>query len=581
MPGTTDATGTASCVIEAVSSSLGPQAVGVTFAGNSSYEPSADNSKQAIVFAFPSRGSFVLGDHDLEVGQPVLGQRRPDRRGEDRSRVRAQPGERRNGDDHRHVLLIADRRPSTRTKMWPSMTVVYSAREDETRWLAGRRAVVLLLLVAVPLVFDTSVTPTFALPKFTVAAVGAALALTLAVAEWLRRRSPVPWRTGLTGPVLLVVGWAAVSAAASSDRATSVFGARESINGLATVVVFAVVFWTVAGTFAGASHLKLALWALWYGGGTGVLLYGALQLHGEWDPIPWVPIENVGVIWSTLGNPNDLGGFLAIILPVGLVLLVLARHPVARAVTACMIVLLVVELVVTTSRGAALAAAAAVVAVVGSLRHEERRRASLRPVLVVTLLGASLGAATLFAVSDRTARGPGDLLETGEGTTTSLRAELWGTAWRMAVEHPLVGVGPEGFGRAFDASRSDEFVALYGPELLATDAHNVVLTRLAEQGFPGGIALVALVGSGFWLLLSAGRRLAGSPSTEATYLVLVAVAAGLVAYVVQATFNRHDIALDFCFWVLLGLACAVAQSGAAAGPEQGGEGHEDGHRSYS
>ena len=60
--GTTDASGAASCVITAVASPLGPQAVGATFAGDGYYEPSADSGKQAVVFAFPSRGSFILGD---------------------------------------------------------------------------------------------------------------------------------------------------------------------------------------------------------------------------------------------------------------------------------------------------------------------------------------------------------------------------------------------------------------------------------------------------------------------------------------------------------------------------------------
>ncbi len=50
-----------------------------------------------------------------------------------------------------------------------------------TSWPAARRAVVLVLIVAVPVVFDTSVRPAFALPKFTVLVLGAVVLLALAM----------------------------------------------------------------------------------------------------------------------------------------------------------------------------------------------------------------------------------------------------------------------------------------------------------------------------------------------------------------------------------------------------------------
>jgi hypothetical protein len=60
--GTTDAAGVASCSIAGVSgSTLGPKTLSVTFDGDTYYLPSSHNP-EVIVFAFPSRGAFVLGD---------------------------------------------------------------------------------------------------------------------------------------------------------------------------------------------------------------------------------------------------------------------------------------------------------------------------------------------------------------------------------------------------------------------------------------------------------------------------------------------------------------------------------------
>jgi uncharacterized repeat protein (TIGR01451 family) len=59
--GVTDGSGDVACTIPSVSVPLGPETVGATFAGDGYYRPASD-STAAIVFAFPSRGAFVLGD---------------------------------------------------------------------------------------------------------------------------------------------------------------------------------------------------------------------------------------------------------------------------------------------------------------------------------------------------------------------------------------------------------------------------------------------------------------------------------------------------------------------------------------
>lgn len=69
--GTTDATGLASCSIPGVSgATLGPKALTATFAGDRYYRPSSD-SDEVIVFAFPSKGAFVLGDSTVATATPT------------------------------------------------------------------------------------------------------------------------------------------------------------------------------------------------------------------------------------------------------------------------------------------------------------------------------------------------------------------------------------------------------------------------------------------------------------------------------------------------------------------------------
>jgi hypothetical protein len=69
--GLTDTSGVASCTIGSVSgSTLGSSTVNTSFAGDSYYVGSSD-SDPVIVFAFPSRGAFVLGDNTVTTATPT------------------------------------------------------------------------------------------------------------------------------------------------------------------------------------------------------------------------------------------------------------------------------------------------------------------------------------------------------------------------------------------------------------------------------------------------------------------------------------------------------------------------------
>jgi PKD repeat protein len=69
--GTTNTAGNASCNLSSVVVPLGPEPVKAEFAGDAYYLPSSDTGKTAIVFAFPSRGAFVLGDSTVAGASPT------------------------------------------------------------------------------------------------------------------------------------------------------------------------------------------------------------------------------------------------------------------------------------------------------------------------------------------------------------------------------------------------------------------------------------------------------------------------------------------------------------------------------
>ena len=67
----TDAGGNAQCTLTNVTVGQGPQPVRADFAGDGYYLPSFDASHQVIVFAFPTRGVFTLGDTTVAANPPL------------------------------------------------------------------------------------------------------------------------------------------------------------------------------------------------------------------------------------------------------------------------------------------------------------------------------------------------------------------------------------------------------------------------------------------------------------------------------------------------------------------------------
>jgi uncharacterized repeat protein (TIGR01451 family) len=68
--GTTDASGNAHCTL-VFTGTLGPDPVSASFAGDPYYLPSSDTTHTAIVFAFPAKGAFTLGDKTVAAATPT------------------------------------------------------------------------------------------------------------------------------------------------------------------------------------------------------------------------------------------------------------------------------------------------------------------------------------------------------------------------------------------------------------------------------------------------------------------------------------------------------------------------------
>ncbi|MDP6543060.1 MAG: O-antigen ligase family protein [Phycisphaerae bacterium] len=164
----------------------------------------------------------------------------------------------------------------------------------------------------------------------------------------------------------------------------------------------------------------------------------------------------------------------------------------AAAITIIAPPLGIAALVLAMSRGAIAAAAAAGVAAVVVLRFRKSLAAHWRRWVVVAVLLSGAGVATVIAC--------GLKYDSLGARTMTFRWYYWTTGAEIAADEPLWGVGPGGFGSAYEARRRPA-----GEETVKTP-HNFVVHAAAQYGLIGGFFYAGIVAMVLWALCRPVRR---------------------------------------------------------------------------
>lgn len=266
------------------------------------------------------------------------------------------------------------------------------------------------------------------------------------------------------------------------------------------------------------------------------VLYALIQM-AHLDPITWYTAYP-GRVFSSLGNPNILGGYLAMVFPLTLAQWRDAKVRRRRHAYAVLGVAQVVALLSTGSRGAWLATVAALLVLM--LARLSRRRLAKSLFLALMLL---LIVATLFR-PDPTATGKARLL-------------IWQGSLPLVAARPWLGYGPETFALVFP-SYSPPALLGYGADKVITDhAHNLWFDIAAEAGL-----LAVTMWVVFLVLLVKNGQHKVSHDSSVNRWQFAAILAALLAYIVQNQFTFPTVVTATLFWILSGASlvfCLPAQ----------------------
>jgi O-antigen ligase/Tfp pilus assembly protein PilF len=255
---------------------------------------------------------------------------------------------------------------------------------------------------------------------------------------------------------------------------------------------------------------------------------------------------------GTFISPNNLAGFLEMILPLGLAYTLTSRmKALTKVFTGYASLAILAGIVVTVSRGSWIAIALALLLFFLVLMfHHTHRLPALALLGVIVICGLYFGPRDVFF------RTRLRQLKNSQGSVSDDgRFGIWHAAEELWHENIWFGIGPGHFDYRFGK---------YRPELIQTSpdrVHNDYLNTLTDWGIVG----VAIVASA-WVLLYAGafrtwRSVRGSPNTlgdhRSNKLTLVLGASiGLVAILVHSAvdFNMHipaNAILAVCLMALL------------------------------
>jgi putative inorganic carbon (HCO3(-)) transporter len=286
---------------------------------------------------------------------------------------------------------------------------------------------------------------------------------------------------------------------------------------------------------------------------------GIRQLYGDTSALArWSDANSVAEgtirIYSTLENPNLLGGFLLATLPLAVVALVRWQGAARRLFALACLVFGLIALVLTYSRGAwmGLVVALAAIGLLLTLRATRQWPPFWRRALPLLLLGggAVLLVVLISQVEPLRVRVM-SLVAGREDSSNNFRINVWTAVLQMIQDRPWIGIGPG----------NDAFNLIYPqyqqPKFNALSAYSIPLELLVEAGIPGLLAGAGLVLAMVRNSLVVGR---GDGPLALPALGSLAMALGLIVQGLTDTiFFRPEVQLV----ALFALATVAA---AAAGP---------------
>lgn len=398
-----------------------------------------------------------------------------------------------------------------------------------------------------------------------------------------------------------------VSTLFSIDQHTSLYGYYGRFNGgLLSIGAFISLFFVLSqiGTYEYAKRLILVsitasvfvvLWGLpgWFGFDLSCLVF-----TGDLNTSCWSNQFQPEVrMFSTLGQPNWLGAYVAFHLLASLAFFVLPSQEngkeyvwyFKKIAISLAIILLFAGILFTRSRSAMLAISIAIpLFVAGYFFFVGRPNKKLMQagstfgiVLALIFIATGTGARvvdqfstipglleqaiesvtteTIISSSDEPNTEPGNEHSSSSSPNTitdsfEIRLIVWQGAWELATQYPLLGTGVETFAYAYFLTRPDAHNATSEWDFIYNKAHNEYLNYFATSGFLGGFAYLAII---IAVIVLARRLLWSSHVSAEKKIITLSVTTGYITILITNFFGFSTSTTQILFYLSPALLIAL------------------------
>lgn len=350
--------------------------------------------------------------------------------------------------------------------------------------------------------------------------------------------------------VLLYWGIAAIATALSPVK-------KAALTDLATLSLYLLLF-TVCARVLRFSRIRSWLITLYLHTSLIVSVYGIRQwFFGAKALATWVdpesPLSKTTRVYSYLGNPNLLAGYLLPAVVLSLVAIFAWQGWIRKALAVTMFAVNTVCLVLTYSRGGWIALVVAFLTAMAllvywwSLEMPPFWRTWSLPMILGSLIGL-LVLAVIFVepVHLRFV----SIFADRQDSSNNFRRNVWDAVFRMIADRPIIGIGPghHSFNKVYPLYQQPRYTAL--------SAYSIFLEVIVETGFIGLACFLWLIIVTFNTAFLQLQRFRQSRNIEGFWVIgAIATLLGMLAHgMVDTIWYRPSV--NTLWWLMVALVAS-------------------------
>ncbi|MGB4313251.1 MAG: O-antigen ligase family protein [Natronincolaceae bacterium] len=397
----------------------------------------------------------------------------------------------------------------------------------------------LIVLIITPLIIIPYSSDYFYFPKIYFVYIISAIML---VIWFLNREGNKPDFNSVEKPVICYLFIVIISTVFSVNHIISLYGNFRREEGLFAIIVYIYLYIVANRNYIFSEKpVKFLLFSA-----TIIAVYGVFQYFG-FDPVPR-DLERIN--WSkrafaTMGNPDFLGSYLVLILPISVFAYFYARKNIYLLTSG----LIYLSLLCTMTRSAWLGAlfSIAVLTVYSVIYGLGKKHIAILLVIfvIITIVMNNISSGKVigrfFTIGldfKKIVNQAPDYQKAGAG-----RVFIWERVLKLISQRPLFGYGLETLGIVFTERFYCDVVERYNRVIIFDKAHNEYLHIAVTTGVPALMAYLYFVLN---IVIKAIKNVGKN-------IMIIPLLCSVIGYLVQAFFNISVVSVAYVYWIALGM----------------------------